>query len=910
MNTTSLPGRTLLIGWDAADWQVINPLLEAGQMPNLNRLIEEGVVANLATLQPLISPMLWNSISTGKTADKHGILGFVERDPHTGAARPVASTSRRTKAIWNIFQQALGWRCHTLAWWAGHPVEPLDGVSVSNTFFAAREVGPNLWQVPRHSIHPPELGARFAPLRMRVNEVDESLVLPFIPRAAEIDQKTDPRLESFAIVLSDLCSVQAVATTMLEEEPWDFAALYFDAIDHFSHTFMAYHPPRLASVPERDFELYHDVINSVYRLHDLMLGRLLELAGPDATVVLCSDHGFQSGRSRPYDNPREPAGPTLWHRDFGILVMKGPGIKRDERIYGVNLLDIAPTLLTLAGLPLGRDMDGKPLLEALVNPTPPGTIPSWDEVPGRDGRHAPDFEWAASDAEDDALMAQFAALGYIDDPTTDRRRAGEDAEVESRFSLSQVHLSGGRPDKAVEILEPLVRERPWESRFIHQLANAYLKGGWFRTAEELLERAYPPEETEKAPPVVVQLMRVKARLRRGDRAGAESLLEALMPRMLRHLAIWIEAGWLWLEIPRLDLAEKCFRRAVELDDDAPSAWQGLSAVRLRRRENFEAIDAALEAVRRLHHLPVAHLNLGIALVRVGKTAEALVALRRAVGMAPANLDAHRWLAALYATREPDSFLAGAHRNEARRLSSERSQAGRGERARATESRPVPDLPPPAERERRSHEARPVPQGPGTSGRTFVIVSGLPRSGTSLMMQMLAAGGLPPQTDGERIADRDNPEGYLEWEAIKGIAREPQLLDDPALEGRAVKVVSALLPSLPRQHRYRVIFLSRPVAEIVRSQAKMITRLGTAGAAQSEEALSASLQNHRAKALSDLRGNPAGFDVLEVDYPALVADPAAWTARVAAFVGAALLPHPERMAGVVRADLHRNRGTNA
>ena len=81
--------KVLLIGWDAADWEVITPLLEEGLMPSLENLINRGVMGNLATLQPILSPMLWNSVATGKYADKHGIHGFIERDLKNGGARPV-----------------------------------------------------------------------------------------------------------------------------------------------------------------------------------------------------------------------------------------------------------------------------------------------------------------------------------------------------------------------------------------------------------------------------------------------------------------------------------------------------------------------------------------------------------------------------------------------------------------------------------------------------------------------------------------------------------------------------------------------------------------------------------------------------------------------------------------------------
>ena len=124
---------------------------------------------------------------------------------------------------------------------------------------------------------------------------------------------------------------------------------------------------------------------------------------------------------------------------------------------------------------------------------------------------------------------------------------------------------------------------------------------------------------------------------------------------------------------------------------------------------------------------------------------------------------------------------------------------------------------------------------------ITIVSGLPRSGTSLMMQMLAAGGMPVLTDGERQADADNPRGYYEWERIKLLPRQPDCIEEA--EGKVVKVISQLLFALMPGHEYRIIFLQRPLAEVVASQAEMIRRRGTAGAALAPAALIAGLHAH-------------------------------------------------------------------
>ena len=97
--------KVLLIGWDGADWKVITPLLEEGALPNLERFIDQGVMGNLATLSPSLSPMLWTSIATGQRPFTHGILGFTEPDPQRGGVRPVTNLSRSTRALWNILHQ-------------------------------------------------------------------------------------------------------------------------------------------------------------------------------------------------------------------------------------------------------------------------------------------------------------------------------------------------------------------------------------------------------------------------------------------------------------------------------------------------------------------------------------------------------------------------------------------------------------------------------------------------------------------------------------------------------------------------------------------------------------------------------------------------------------------------------------
>ena len=95
--------KVLLIGWDAADWKIIGPLLAKGQMPALKKLIDNGVYGNMSTMNPPYSPMLWSTVATGKTPDKHGILGFIEVMPSLKGIRPATTNSRKSRALWNIF---------------------------------------------------------------------------------------------------------------------------------------------------------------------------------------------------------------------------------------------------------------------------------------------------------------------------------------------------------------------------------------------------------------------------------------------------------------------------------------------------------------------------------------------------------------------------------------------------------------------------------------------------------------------------------------------------------------------------------------------------------------------------------------------------------------------------------------
>ena len=188
------------------------------------------------------------------------------------------------------------------------------------------------------------------------------------------------------------------------------------------------------------------------------------------------------------------------------------------------------------------------------------------------------------------------------------------------------------------------------------------------------------------------------------------------------------------------------------------------------------------------------------------------------------------------------------------------------------------------------------------GRPVVIVSGLPRSGTSMAMKMLEAGGMELVVDNVRTADEDNPKGYFEDERVMDLAE----MDDTSwlrdARGKVIKVVSSLLNYLPKDNAYKVVFMRRNLHEVLASQAKMLVRRGEDSHTEDGDLL-AMYESHLEKVQFQLRFRP-WFETLYLDYADVVKDPSSQAQKIAAFVGGNL--DLGRMAAAVDGSLYRNR----
>jgi len=910
--------KILLLGWDAADWKVITPLMDAGKMPNLEKLVSQGVMGNLSTLYPVLSPMLWTSIATGKRAHKHGIHGFTEPDPATGGVRPITNLGRKTKALWNILQQN-GLKSNVVGWWPSHPAEPISGVMVSNHYQQATKPLGKPWPMRPGTVHPPKLAEALAEFRIHPLELEGDMLLPFVPKAASLDPNQDKRLLSVAKILAETASVHAAATALMQLEPWDFMGVYFDGIDHFCHAFMKYHPPRLEWVPEEDFELYQNVVKAGYQFHDLMLGAYLQLAGEDTTIIIVSDHGFHPDHLRVREIPNEPAGPADEHRHFGVIAMRGPDLKKDELVFGASLLDVTPTILAMFGLPLGQDMDGKPLLDAFTSPPSLAYLPSWDAVPGDAGLHPAGMQ---TDPVDQAeALKQLVDLGYIDKPDESLEKAAQQTIKELRYNLARDYQDSRQIPAAFALFAELWDENPDDSRFGVHLLECQLRINRTEEARSSLERLVrekeryakaaaealqklseewkdkKPEDLSEDEHRRLNQLRKKAGVNHhtlaflqgrvlaacGEHehalkafAQAEQVQVHNRPSLFQHEAESLVALRRWAD------AKAKLEEILAIEPVNAQAQLGLSRVHLASKRPELALDAALASIGLIYHNPKAHLYCALALRRLGRRDDAIAALQTALAQNPVFPAAHRLLAAIY--RKQEKF---AQANEHRALA--KAAQARIRAFKAGESLPEDrDIKLDVDMQQAASVAALSKRGPlpPLDGET-VIVSGLPRSGTSMMMQMLAAGGLPVLTDGERAADENNPRGYLEFEAVKQLGRNADTAWLEQAQGKSIKVVAPLLPHLPMNRPYRIIFMERPLNEIVASQKAMLERLDKAGGKLTDRQLASAYLKQMNAVHGILSAHADRIEVLALSYHRALANPAAAATEVNRFLGGGL-----------------------
>jgi predicted AlkP superfamily phosphohydrolase/phosphomutase len=407
-------GPIYIIGLDGASWNLMEPMMKQGKLPNLKKLKENGTWGNLESAYPAHSPFLWTTIATGKTKEKHGIGDFTVKDEDKEV--PNTGNLRRVKAFWNILSER-NIPVSVVNWWVTWPPEEIKGVMVSDKYRLGKHRKLNM-QVTYPAHIQNEMPDPYIS-KARAEKEWKQYGLPEL-----YDVTNDGRISAFDKALKGYpnywcqdASVWDASKYVLKNHPSRVFAVVYRIVDISSHFMWCYIPPDIlesarqkakdgtltdADIKRLDLE-FGKIIEPVYTYADTIVGDVMKSAPPNASFIIVSDHGFGFHRTS-YTHTTQKVPPA------GIVILSGGPYKKGEQIKGATIYDITPTLLFHLGLPVAKDFDGKPLLQAfrhLPNDQKIAVIPTWETKPFKQG------EKPIPSETDEETLEDLRALGYI-----------------------------------------------------------------------------------------------------------------------------------------------------------------------------------------------------------------------------------------------------------------------------------------------------------------------------------------------------------------------------------------------------------------------------------------------------------------------------------------------------------------
>ena len=429
--------KVFLFAVDGAEWAIIDSLVSRGEMPNTAKLKENGVRADFKSLPTLKSPLIWASIATGKTPEKHGILdfgsfqfpwmsnSFIHYPDGIGFYRlvsilipradmPVSSTTRKVEAVWDILSMA-GKTVGVAGWWASWPADEVNGWMISDRFtYTLFNPRANARLLKEGQTYPPELLEEIEQFIKSPEDMTDSELAYFIYSSSEGNyprewddsgrEEWNP-LYQLKLGYTSGESFFNATTYLLDIEQPDFSTVYLEGNDMVSHFFWQYMDP--SQYPDTlspgDMEKYSQVVKRYYCYWDSLLGVAEKHLEPGTDIILISDHGFG-----PDPRPKIPFRGGE-HQPMGVFLASGPHFKGGVRIKDASVLDFTPTLLYLYNLPIGEDMDGEVMLDAFTDEFNSErqikTIASYETGRRRASR-------LTGSVVDQSMKQQLRALGY------------------------------------------------------------------------------------------------------------------------------------------------------------------------------------------------------------------------------------------------------------------------------------------------------------------------------------------------------------------------------------------------------------------------------------------------------------------------------------------------------------------
>lgn len=609
------PPRVIVVGWDGADWSLLDPLLASGRLPNLKALLEKGAQARLETYRPRASPLLWTTMATGLTPPEHGVVDFQEFDVATGSSLPVSGRSRTGPAIWNV-ASAKGLTSGVVGWWATWPAEAVKGFFISDRASPVLFDAATLSQSPGLT-WPPDLadGVRLLGRREGSPGYEDVAKFLHVSRAAfdasvAAGRDLDDEVTGFRKILGSTRVYARTAIDLYDRNRPDLLMLYLEGTDEIGHVLGKYNPPLLPGVDRDEFEKYRDAVALFYAECDRILGELAVRAERDgATLVLVSDHGFKWGADRPVLVSSVRAETAyLWHEPWGVFVLAGPGVARAKERRTVNVFDVAPILCRLLGLPPDVRMKGK-VPAGLLTAAAPAAKPAvaWDKA-FKVERAAITRNLAAEKKAGEEFAKKLVSLGYLSGSSAQAPVAAGSGTGDVRmtpFGVSNIgvyYAESGRVKESIPWFEKAIAADPAVPTFRTNLADAWEKLGRMEAADaEALKALELGGEDAND----LFLARVVKRMESGNAPAAIALLEKAT-RQVRPARPQLQdaLGRLYFDRRRCAEAQRMFEELSVSTPQDPGAWLMLGRTR-RCTGDASGARAALDRAARLGGNPAA-----------------------------------------------------------------------------------------------------------------------------------------------------------------------------------------------------------------------------------------------------------------------------------------------------------------
>ncbi|HVT05278.1 MAG TPA: alkaline phosphatase family protein [Thermoanaerobaculia bacterium] len=393
--------RVAIFGIEGADWELLSELMTDGRMPNLKNMMQNGAAGTLQTIQPTIAPLLWSTLETGVSPDRHGVIDFSDQT----TKGPVDSRSRQTPAVWDI-ASAFGRTAGMVNCWTAWP-PTAENTFVFDTPAAAAS----------NDVYPKELAPRVSAASVAVGTIGYQQISRFLNiTPAEFESSitasnaADP-VVVFRSLLAKTWTDHRVALDLYRQKTPLLFMMDYDGTDTVNHLFGPFHPPMRDGVSSEGYRRYWPAVANYYSEVDRLLGEWLTVLPADTTVFVLSAHGMRWGKERPTVPPNGNSALTT-HRNPGIFIAFGNNVVRSTARHPISIYDIAPTVVTMLGLPVSSDMLGKlvPGLFKSMIPVEGVQIASYSDL-------IPEKALASSDVDANAYRARLLQIGHLVDPS-------------------------------------------------------------------------------------------------------------------------------------------------------------------------------------------------------------------------------------------------------------------------------------------------------------------------------------------------------------------------------------------------------------------------------------------------------------------------------------------------------------